>query len=376
MTQQLVLRAITRLNVGGPARQALMLTKALQPEYGTILVSGRSESTEGELSDDFIKVHHVPLVRQVRPLYDVRAFTDLRRLMAARRPALVHTHMAKAGALGRVAVRTLHQSIATVHTFHGHVLDEYFSKPVESAFLFAERALARTTDVLVAVSEEVKASLLNLEIGDEQKFRVINLGFDLTEFLDGKTPGALRRVLGVDEDLPLIGAVGRLVPIKDHETLLDAMLTLPEVHLAIVGDGELRAKLETTVHARGLSDRVHFTGWWPGDLSEVYADLDLAVLSSRNEGSPVALIEAHASGLAAVATDVGGVRSVVRDGISGLLVPPGDPSALATSIEELLRDEPKRRAMGQAGRAYVAERFTQERLVSDIRSLYRELIGR
>lgn len=371
-----ILRVITRLNIGGPARQALMLTRDLRPRFDTDLVVGHPNEVEGELSDEAVHPIRVPLTRQISPLNDLRAFRFLRSKIRAGGITLVHSHMAKAGALARLATPRKGERPILIHTFHGHVLEGYFSSSVERAFLDVERRLARRTHALIAVSEEIKSSLLSLGVGEEHQYRVVPLGFDLAEFLAvSERSGVLRNRLGLDEGAVLLGCVGRLVPIKDHQTLLAAVQRLPEVHLALVGDGESRAELQAAVASLGLMDRVHFVGWWNGALSDVYADLDLAVLSSRNEGSPVALIEAHASGLAAVATDVGGVRSVVRDGVSGRLVPSQDPAALAEAIGDLLSDDGRRRAMGEAGRTYVSERFSKERLISDIRALYTELLG-
>jgi glycosyltransferase involved in cell wall biosynthesis len=367
-----VVRVITRLNIGGPARQALMLTRSLDPGWRTVLVAGDVAPDEGELSDPLVPVTRVPLVRPLRPATDARAYLALRRLLRDAQPAIVHTHMAKAGTLGRLATRGT--DTRTVHTFHGHVLESYFSAPVQRAFIEVERRLAARTDALVAVSDEVRDDLLALDIGTPEQFRVIRLGFDLTSHLSVTGPsGILRERLGLDGDTPLVGAVGRLVPIKDITTLLHAVALLPDdVHLVLVGDGSERGPLEAEVERRSLGDRVHFTGWMT-DVPAVMADLDVVALSSRNEGTPVALIEAAACGRPAVATDVGGVRSVVADGETGLVVPPADPRQLADALERLLSDPGLGAAMGATGRAR-SSRFSAERLTTDIDALYRALL--
>lgn len=368
-----VLRLITRLNVGGPARQALLLTKSLGGEFPTVLAAGRPTADEGELADPAVDVARVSLVRPLSPLADARAIRDVRHLLTGTRASLLHTHMAKAGTVGRVAAGTVRPRPARVHTFHGHVLDGYFRPTVERAFIAVERALARRTDVLIAVSTEIRDQLLALDIGRPDQYRVVPLGLDLTRHAAVAGPtGWLRSRLGVGPDVPLAASVGRLVPIKDHGTLLKAWTRVPDAHLAIVGDGERRAELEELTRALGLADRVHFTGW-VFDVPAVMADIDVAVLTSRNEGTPVALIEAAACGRPAVATAVGGVPSVVRDGETGLLVPPGDPTAFAAAVTVLLADDDRRRRMGDAARA-VADGFTADRLVADIRALYAELL--
>lgn len=368
-----VARIVTRLNIGGPARQALLLSRELDATHPTLLVAGTPPPEEGELSDPAVLVHRVPLVRPVRPVSDVRAFVALRRLLGGYRPAIVHTHMAKAGALGRWAAATLKPRPRVVHTYHGHVLDGYFSGSVERAFIRAERVLASRTDVLIAISPEVRDSLLDLGIGTPSQYRIIPLGLELDPFLRVERPsGLLRTAQEIPASAPLIGIVGRLTAIKDQRSMLAAMVQLPGVHLAVVGDGEDRTLLEKAASELGIADRTHFVGWM-ADVAGAISDLDVVVLTSRNEGTPVALIEALAAGKAVVATDVGGVRSVVSHGETGLLVPPGDVEAIAHSVVRLLRNEAERHRMGAVGRGEMRRRFDQKHLCDAIRALYDEL---
>jgi glycosyltransferase involved in cell wall biosynthesis len=318
-------------------------------------------------------VRRVPLVRPLRPDIDARAVVAVRRLLRETGARLVHTHMAKAGTVGRSAAWSVHPRPRTVHTFHGHVLDGYFSPAVRRTFIEIERRLARGTDVLVAISDEIRDELLDLRIGRPDQYRVIPLGFDLAPFfaVDGQR-GDLRRRLNLGPDVPLVVALGRLVPIKDHLTLFEAMARVPDAHLAVVGDGELRASLEARVAQMRLGDRIHFTGWMT-DVASVLSDVDVVALTSRNEGTPVSLIEAAACGRASVATKVGGVGMVVEDGVNGYLTRPGDAVGFAAAVERLLAEPETRRGMGLAGRERVRQRFSQERLLSDIRALYTDL---
>ena len=371
-----VLRVVTRLNIGGPARQALLLSDRLADRHPTRLVAGRPPEVEGELSDPAVPVTYVPLVREPNPSQDGRALLAVRRLLRDDRPVLVHTHMAKAGTIGRLAARSLPRRPRLVHTFHGHVLEGYFSPRVQQAVITAERALARTTDVLVSISPEIRDDLLALRIGRPEQHRIVPLGFDLDELLTVTRPsGAVRAAIGVDASTPLVGIVGRLVPIKDHATMLDVIAHLPDVHLAIVGDGELRGALEVEVRRRALGERVHFTGWWH-DIPSLVSDLDVVVCTSRNEGTPVSLIEASAAARPVVSTDVGGVPSVVVDGVTGFLRPAGDASGLAGRVRMLLDDPSLARRLGAAGRDHVRARFGADRLVTDIGALYDELLDR
>ncbi|MGH9105493.1 MAG: glycosyltransferase [Acidimicrobiales bacterium] len=376
-----ILLLVTRMNIGGPAQQVLLLAKGLSPELSVTVAAGSPAGREGELADPGVPVQRAPLVRPVRPATDLRALASITRLVRGGGFRLVHTHMAKAGTIGRVAalLGTRREGRPKlVHTFHGHVLEGYFAGPEQRAFLQLERMLARRTDALVAVSPEVRDSLLDLGVGRPSQWRVIPLGLDLHGCLavgprDGSV-GKLRSALGLPGDVPLIGVLGRLVPVKDHASLFTALATIPEAHLAVLGDGELRAPLEALARDLGIAGRTHFTGWW-ADVPGALGDVDVVALPSRNEGTPVALIEALAACRAVVATDVGGVRHVVQDGETGWLCPPGDAGALASRLQRVLSDPAGQARLAYEGRRRVAERFGQARMVGEHLELYRELLG-
>ena len=215
---------------------------------------------------------------------------------------------------------------------------------------------------------------MDLGIGRPHQYHVLPVGLDLEPYLSVCEPtGRLRAELRLQDETPVIGVIGRLVPIKDHSTLFEAMFHIPCAHLAVLGDGELRGTLEAEVARMGLSGRVHFMGWredLPGDV----VDLDVVALTSRNEGTPTALIEALAAAKPVVSTDVGGVRSVVQHEVSGLLAPPGDAKLVADHILRLLGDRSQARKMAQEGRLHVARHFGAQRLVEEIRELYRSLL--
>jgi glycosyltransferase involved in cell wall biosynthesis len=373
-----VVRIIARLNIGGPAIHASTLTTQLDPsKYESRLVVG----SEGETEGDFLALRGLnldnltrlsDLGRELAGRRDMVVLGQLVRLLRRERPHIVHTHTAKAGALGRLAAFLTGVPII-IHTFHGHVLRGYFSEAKTRAFIAIERLLARVTTRLIAVSPAVRSDLLEMKIGRPDRFDVIRLGFDLDPFTQAEQfRGQLRAEIGIGPAVPLVGIVGRLVPIKGHDLFLTAAARIAAdtpAHFVIVGDGELRAALEAMVAARGLGGRVHFLGW-RADLARIYADLDVVALTSLNEGSPVALIEAMAAARPVVSTNVGGVRDVVADGVAGLLTPSGDAAAFAGALRAVLADEPRRVAMGQAGRASVSPAYTVRRLLSDIDRLY------
>ncbi|MGH2672745.1 MAG: glycosyltransferase family 4 protein [Actinomycetota bacterium] len=375
-----LLRIITRLNVGGPARQVVQLNRSLQGRgFECRLVTGTEGPSEGRIDPGPERVTVIPALRRaISPRLDLAAARALDRLVRAWRPDVVHTHLAKAGGLGRFVARRRNVPV-TVHTFHGHVLDGYFSPPIARVFLAAERRLARRTTALVAVSNAVRDELLALGIGREDQWHVIPVGLELDGLL-GNLPSKAeaRERLGLPPDGAAVGIVGRLVPIKDHETFLRAAVRLlparDDLTFVVAGDGEDRAVLEARA-SELLEERVRFLGWVQ-DLAALYAALDVVVLTSRNEGTPVSLVEAGAAGRPVVATRVGGVPDVVADGETGILVPPGDPAATAAAIERLLGEPALARAMGGTARARVPSRFSADRLVDDLAALYSRLLDR
>jgi glycosyltransferase involved in cell wall biosynthesis len=377
-----VLRAITRLNIGGPAIHAILLTQGLQNErFSSVLVTGLEGPREGSMRDLATKHGVEPRVlrelgREVSPVNDLRATLAMYRLIRRSRPHIVHTHMAKAGTAGRVAARLARVPIL-VHTFHGHTFHSYWG-PVKSAvFLQIERTLGAVTDQVVAITDAQKADIASYGVAPLNKIRTIPLGLEIEPMLEAEQHrGRLRAELGVSSDRPLIGIVARLVPIKAHEVFLEAAVriraALPDATFLIIGDGERRAELEARAQQLGVADATRFLGW-RDDMREVYADVDVVTLCSNNEGSPVALIEALAAARPVVSTRVGGVPNVVQDGENGLLVPPRDPAAFADAVLTLLRDPDRAHQFGLAGRRAVFPRHASGRLVADVERLYLDL---
>jgi glycosyltransferase involved in cell wall biosynthesis len=376
-----VLRIFSRLNIGGPSVHVILLSAGLRPfGYETRLVVGRESPREGNMlplaAEKNVTCEAMAgLGREIAPLSDLRALTGLHRLMRAWRPEIVHTHTAKAGLLGRLAARSA--GIPTVvHTYHGHVLRGYFSPATTTFFRWLETRLAAAADALVAVSESVKQDLVALGVAPAERIRVIPLGLELDRLANGLPRGALRREAGIPTGALLVGMVGRLVPIKDVPTFLQAARIIrrakPDAHVALVGDGEERPALESLCRELGLGERVTFFGW-RRDLGAVYGDLDVVVNTSRNEGTPVALIEALAAEKPVVATRVGGTPDLLGEGERGRLVLPGEPEALARAVLETLEESEAAHRRAQAGREHVLKRHSLDRLVRDVDALYREL---
>jgi glycosyltransferase involved in cell wall biosynthesis len=387
-----VVRVITRLNVGGPARHVALLEAHLPARgYRSSLVHGALHTGEAEFPVQAGPGHDVvripSLGRAVRIGGDVVAWWRVLRVMFRVKPDVVHTHTAKAGALGRIAAFVYNRTRAAsgravvVHTFHGHVFHGYFGPWTSRLVQTFERGLARLTDRVVAITEGQRRDLVErYRIVPAARAVVVPLGLDLDPFAaaDTSSRASVRQALGFAPDDVVCAFVGRLVPIKHVDLLVHACARVfarhPNGRLLIVGDGECRAGLEALVRDRGLDARVRFVGWRT-DLTNIYAAADVVALSSRNEGTPVALIEAMAAGRAVVATAVGGVPEVVEDGVTGRLVADDDEVALASAIDELFADAAARARLGAAARDSVLRRFGYARLVTEIDAIYRDALA-
>lgn len=387
-----VVRVITRLNIGGPSIQATRLTSALDDHgYSTTLIHGRLGDGEGDMSyliaPGARAVYVDTLCRPLSPLNDLRALFRLYREIKTARPAIVHTHMAKAGLLGRVAATLYNLSrgasprARVIHTYHGHVLEGYFSPLMTNVFITLERLLARASDRIVAISPAIERELRDgFKIGRANQYRVVPLGFDLSSFaaVDDAARDRARQELNIPPTAKVVSTVGRLTAIKQHRLMLDTVAKVAQAQPAlltlIAGDGELRGDLEAYARTLGIADRVRFLGW-RRDLATIYAATDVFLLTSRNEGTPVALIEAMASGVPGVSTDVGGVKDVIVSDDVGARVRDGDAGGLAARIDHYFADEEMRRRTGQRARAAVIDRYSIDRLVRDVAALYSELVA-
>jgi glycosyltransferase involved in cell wall biosynthesis len=386
-----VVRIITRLNIGGPSIQATRLSALDRGGFSTTLIHGRLGEGEGDMSyliaPGTRAVYVDTLRRPLSPLSDLRAWLRLIGELRRARPQIVHTHMAKAGLLGRLAAGVYNLTrggaprAKVIHTYHGHVLEGYFTPLMTRVFIGFEQLVAHLTDALIAISPTIERDLRDhFHIGRPSQYRVIPLGFDLTPFaeINHATRVRARMDLHLAADADVVCTVGRLTPIKQHRLFLDTVALVaaarPGLIALIAGDGELRADLERYAAELGIADRVHFLGW-RRDLATIYAASDVFLLTSRNEGTPVALIEAMAAGIPGVSTDVGGVKDVIVSDDVGARVE-SSADALATHVLRYLADPELRRQSGARARGVVIDRFGLERLVHDVRTLYLELLSR
>ena len=382
----LIHRVIGRLNVGGPAMHVVNLARAMERHgFRTRLLVDTMADSEGDMTwyarERGVSVTQVPeLGRPVRARADAVAFFHLLRWFQRERPQVVHTHTAKAGALGRVAAALAGVPVR-VHTFHGHVLGGgYFGPRTTGVYRHVERQLARLTHRIVVLSERQKAELSeDVRVAPASRMAVIPLGLELDRFaeLDREARrGPVRRSLGIGAEERVVGIVGRLVPIKNHVLLFHAVRGLLDrgaepFRVLVVGGGSDQEVLRRQAAEEGIEDRVMWLGW-RDDLPDLHSAMDVLALPSRDEGTPVAVIEAGAAGTPVVARDVGGVADVMTAGVPGRLVPAEDPILFGDALEAELRH---RRAPDHEARHRVASRYSVARLANDLAELYARELG-
>lgn len=390
-----VLRIINRLNLGGPTYNVAYLTKYLEPEFETKLVAGMKDESEASSEHIIQSLHLEPtyvkdMHRSIHPIKDFLSFLEIRRIIKEYKPDIVHTHAAKSGAIGRFAALSCKVPII-LHTFHGHVFHSYFSSLSTKIFLWIERFLARKTQGIIAISQLQKKELCeDFHIVSPDKAYVIPLGFDLSKFstdTEAKRK-AFRSQYGVKDDEVVISIIGRLVPIKNHSFFLKSIQLVKEkrakkTRVFIVGDGELRSQIEAEAKSLGLSfdnqeltapTDLTFTSWIK-EIDVVNAGSDIICLSSLNEGTPVSLIEACASGRPIVSTNVGGIGDFIQHEKNGFLVDDQDPKTFAKHILYLINHEKERIQMGLFNQENIKQLFSYTRLINDVKSLYGKLLS-
>lgn len=380
-----ILRILSRMNVGGPSVQVINQTRLLDGfGFETRLLVGEPPAMEGSMIPQAKFAGVIPrviphLTRQVNPLNDVVAFASIVSEIRSFRPHIVQTHTAKAGLLGRIAAMACGVPL-TVHTFHGTIFEGYFSPAGNCAVSLAERLLARFTDLIIALTPGQRSEILShLPLVRPDKVRVVPLGLDLSKFLAmPRRTGFWRRSAGIPDAACLLGIVARLVPIKNHLGLLEAFHKLASedssLYLAIVGGGELEPEIRRRIHELHLDGRVHMSGI-VHSIEQVYADLDLLVLPSRNEGAPLVLMEALAGGCPVAVTAVGGAPELVSD-IEGARLLGSSPQALVADLRKTLDELDLMRAATEARRNSIPARVSNEALGKTMADLYRGFLAR
>ena len=404
-----IVRIIARLNVGGPARHVVWLNEALQDdEFESVLLTGRVPDGEEDMAyfADGHGVKPVFIEEMSRELAakDIVSIWKVYRQLLKEKPDIIHTHTAKAGTVGRTAGFLYRwftlgtfigqpRKVKIIHTFHGHIFHSYYGNLKTKLFLFIEKSLARfVTDKIVVITEQQRKEIYEeFKIGRRRQFEVIPLGIDLGSFDKWREKrGVLRGEIGAKDDDIIVGLVGRLTEIKNHKLFLSVVkryreqkkTDLPKLKFVIIGNGHLREELERTSAELGVKDDLQFLGN-RNDPDVFYAGLDIVALTSLNEGTPLSLIEAMANEKPVISTSVGGVVDLLgdvfeeKDGVSycerGVRVESGDADSLFRGLIDLARNQDRGAEMALAGRRFVQRNYSIDRLVNDIRHLYRKL---
>jgi glycosyltransferase involved in cell wall biosynthesis len=392
-----VLRLLNRINVGGPVLNVAYLSKFLQPEFETRILVGNIEPGEGDgsyvLEGMGLAFEKVPnMNRSLHPIRDFKALLYIIKAINEFQPDIVHTHAAKAGALGRFACLFVKKRPAVIlHTYHGNVFDGYFSPLKTKLFLFIERSLAKISNGIVSISNLQKEELVHkYAIADDKKINVIPLGFELNKFQQQITEKRIkvRTEFCVDDETVLLVITGRLTEIKNHILFLDIIanckkLTSVKFKTLLVGNGELYDILKSHTVSLGLrvaeKDTIDgdydvlFTSW-RRDIDCINAGADVAVLTSNNEGTPVSIIEAMAGGKAVITTNVGGVQDFIENGVNGV-VTSSDLREYSNNLVKLIADSEFRRTLGENAVSTAFRLFSIDRLISDMRSYYSQLLN-
>ena len=381
-----VVRILGRLT-GGPARQACLLHEQLATDYHTRLIAGNLCTGESEMdyllgsNDGVFRINEIS--REISWWSDLRACWKIFLFLLKERPQIVHTHTAKAGALGRVAAWLAGVPV-TLHTYHGHVFQGYFGPAKTKVYLMIERLLGKLTTNIIAISASQKKELSETyQVAPAEKISVISNGFDLHSF-GPQQRTEMRKALGIAEDRFVFAWTARMAPVKDVDLLAEVIRGQAErkskAFFLVVGDGEEKPRLEQLIQGCNNAKLIG----WQDNMDQIWSAADAGILTSRNEGTPTALIEAMATGLPFVSTDVGGVKDLALEPMGPLPEGMGKwasngfltartEKAISFCIERLMEEPGTAAEMGAAGRAFVMERFASERLIEEMMDLYRTL---
>lgn len=386
---------INRLNLGGPAFHVAILSKYLQEGFEVLLLAGTKEDSE-ESSDFIVKEMGLTFTRlkemkrSINPFGDYRSYKEIRKIIKQFKPDIVHTHAAKAGALGRLAAFNEKVPVI-VHTFHGHIFHSYFHPLKSKIFLWIERYLAKRSSAIIAISERQKKELADhYKLCNPSKIKIIPLGFDLSRFRENIESKRIdfRKKFFLEDDEIAVGIIGRLVPVKNHTLFINSAArilgnTSKKVRFFIIGDGESRTALLKEASMLGIDHSYYpetkkksdliFTSWIK-DVDVCVSGLDIVALCSFNEGTPVSLIEAQAGNKPIISTNVGGIENVVKDGETALLVNNNDFNDFHKTLLKLIEDDELRTRLGTNSWEFVKEKFHYTRLIREMSELYLSIL--
>lgn len=386
---------MNRFNVGGPVYNATYLTKYINTDlYETLLIGGEPE--KHEQSADYIldnlgvKFTQLKFMRRaISPVYDLISLVQIIFIIYRFQPSIIHTHAAKAGLLGRLASLLFYKKVKVVHTYHGNVFEGYFSNFKNRILILIERFLAKKSTKIIAISKLQAHDLIyKFKICNKKRLEIVRLGFDLNRFTkDIKLKRSkIRNEFSVKKDTILITIVGRIVPIKNHQLFIDAFnyckqKSTKHIKALIVGDGSDSGKIINYVIDNKLSysykqlykkSDILFTSW-RSDIDSILAASDIVCLTSLNEGTPVSIIESMASETASISTDVGGVRDIIENNVSGIVCS-NDVDNYGENLLKIIEDDDFRLKLAKNGKSFSLENYNYKKLVANIESLYSSIV--
>lgn len=394
-----VLRIINRFILGGPVLNALILSKYLPPHFETTLLAGSKDHGE-KIADNLIDEFEITpryiteMRRQINPFNDIVAYRTIKKIIQEYKPDIVHTHAAKSGALGRLAAHECKVPVV-LHTFHGHIFHSYFNKAVTSFFLNVERHLANKSTKIIAISDLQKQDLaFKYKICDESKIEVVPNGIMLEKFETNQEEKrkAWRAQYNISPETTLVGIVGRVAPIKNHEMFVKVVQrflqtsTFSDIKFMIIGDGDVLHSVMDMMRNLNIpfcycpenkntaEANVLLTSWQT-DMDYVYAGLDIVCLTSLNEGTPISLIEAQASRRPVISTRVGAVLDTIQENETGFVVESNDVEGFTDKLIMLAENKHLQKQMGEKGNGFVHHKYSHKRLASDIGNLYDKLLA-
>ena len=375
-----VCHLITKPELGGAQVSTLSILSGLSKvKYDISCITSRRGILGHEFQNlkDINSIFSPFLGRPVNPLFDILAFIHIYNIYRRNKYQIVHTHSSKAGIIGRLAGRLAGVPVI-VHTVHGWSFNEYQNLIIKHFFILLEKIAARYTSKIICVSKRDIQTAIKYKIAPENKFIFIKYGISVAEFRkspDGKLQK--RKRLGIANNDPVVGMISCLKPQKSPLDYIKAAIKIyekiPNVNFLLVGDGILRQKCERFLSKSSLNGRFILTGW-RRDIPDILDILDIMVLTSKWEGMPIAVIEALCKGCPVVATDVGGSRELIGDGITGYLTKPGAYDEVALRIEYILKNPGHLDRMKKAAFQSIDDSFREDRMIDEIETLYGSLI--
>ncbi|HEX8277185.1 MAG TPA: glycosyltransferase [Segetibacter sp.] len=386
---------LNRFVIGGQAVDTIPLAWYLKDDFDILILYGEKE--KDEIEPQFLLQQYPglrlkkikQLRRSINPFIDVFAFFHVLITIVQFKADVVHTHGAKSGFIGRIAAWLAGVPVI-IHTFHGHFFHSYFSKTVSTSIAGIERMIGKITTCVVALSEAQKSELADkYRILPASKIKIIQLGFAFGQVNDNSDARkAFRNKFGLKPNDVAVGIVGRVVAVKNHSLFINVVQQLTSVPATnpaaffIVGDGDVRPKVEEELERKNIAfnyhsitndNRVVLTSWLT-EMYEVMNGLDIIVLTSLNEGTPLSIIEAEFFKRPVVATNVGGVKDTMVDGKTGFLTESNDAITFAQKLRLLIESKELREKMGEEGFKFASAKFSKEKEISETRQFYVSLL--